>query len=70
MIEKLSTVIGYIVVDCLLMIPPILTGVSLVAWRLETTVCFFVASFAELMILVIRLRELSYIRHNKEANNE
>lgn len=58
MIENIATTVGYLVIACLLMTIPILTGVSLVAWRPEITVCLFIVSFVEMIGLVVVLTEL------------
>jgi len=58
MIEDIATCIGYFVIACLLMAIPILTGVSIVAWKPEITVCLFVVSFVEMVGIVVGLKEL------------
>lgn len=65
MIENIATCIGYFVIAGFLMAIPILTGVSLVAWKPEITVCLFVVCFAEMIGLVIGLTELYDIGYNK-----
>lgn len=58
MIEDITTIIGYFVIACFLMAIPIITGVSLVAWRPEITACLFVVSFVEMIGIVVGLKEL------------
>lgn len=59
-IDAFMQTVGYLVTACLLMTIPILTGVSLVAWAPEITVCLFVVSFVEMIGLVVVLSELHY----------
>lgn len=58
MIEDIATTVGYIVIACFLMAIPILTGVSLVAWKPAITACLFIVSFVELIGIVVWLVEL------------
>lgn len=59
--NALAQTIGYIIMACFLMTIPILTGISLVAWRPEITVCLFIVSFVEMIGLVVVLTELNDI---------
>lgn len=58
MIEDAATCIGYFVIACFLMAIPVITGVSLVAWKPEITACLFVVSFFEMLGIVVGLKEL------------